>query len=414
MKRASLWAGVILVAVSAGAQVGDYTEIQLQLRSNIVDGFNLPANSSFNSKTPSLNDVGQVSVALSIVGGDTSVSGIWLGSGGVGSVVWTDNRDGFISDSSVNDAGDVVVELYDGSVSPEGLYLYDFDLGTAGFWTNKPLGATGWGSPALNQQGDVGYKAIFSGDYAWVSYDGDSEAIHAAMVDIDVTSPYSYLFTPAFSDAGVIAGKARYGGIGQVGNSQPDRIILVDAQGTETIIAEDQDADMASPFVGFDNGVGLTDGGWVTFVAQKSNGARAVILSDGVTTTEIASEDDPDVSDIEYFHPVANDAGVVAFRGKDASGLQVVFAGDGTTLVPVITEHDLVETDLGTGRVDQHDDSVVFGGAPAINAAGDIAFSATLTPADNNQIEWGSGIFVARSDSLIFSDGFESGDDSAW
>lgn len=280
--------------------------------------------------------------------------------------------------------------------------------------TNQPLGATGWGSPTLNQSGDVGYKAIFSGDYAWVSLDGALVAIHAAMVDIDVMSPYSYLFTPAFSDAGVIAGKARYGDIGQVGGSQPDRIILVDATGAETIIAEDQDADIASPFVGFDNGVWLTDGGWVAFVAQKAGGVRAVILSNGVTTVEIASEDDPEVSEIEYFHPVANDAGIVAFRGKDASGMQAVFAGDGTSLVAVITEHDLVETDLGTGRIDQHDGSVVFGGAPAINGAGDIAFSATLTPVDDNQIEWGSGIFIARSASLIFADGFESGDVAAW
>lgn len=414
MQRVSVWAIAILAAVSVGAEVGGFTDIELQVRSNIVDGFNLPANSSFNSKTPSLNDAGQVAVALSVVGGDTTVQGLWLGGGGVGSVVWTDDRDGFVSDCSVNDSGDIVVELYDGAVSPEGLYLYDFDLGTGGFLTNQPLGATGWGSPALNQAGHVGYKAIFSGDYAWVSHHGDSAAIHAAMVDIDVTSPYSYLFTPAFSDAGVIAGKARYGGIGQVGGSQPDRIILVDAAGAETIIAEDQDADMASPFVGFDNGVWLTDGGWVAFVAQKVGGTRAVILSNGVTTVEIASEDDPAVSEIEYFHPVANDAGIVAFRGKDASGLQAVFAGDGTSLVSVITEHDLVETDLGTGRIDQHDGSVVFGGAPAINEAGDIAFSATLTPADNNQIEWGSGIFIARSDSLIFADGFESGDVAAW
>jgi len=86
--------------------------------------------------------------------------------------------------------------------------------------------------------------------------------------------------------------------------------------------------------------------------------------------------------------------------------MEAIFAGDGTDLVRVIGEHDLVTTDLGTGRIDQHDGSVVFGGALSINARGDIAFSAGLTPENDNQVEWGSGIFIA--------DGFESGDTTAW
>ena len=68
---------------------------------------------------------------------------------------------------------------------------------------------------------------------------------------------------------------------------------------------------------------------------------------------------------------------------------------------------------LGEGRIDQHDGSVVMGGAPDINNAGDIAFIASLTPAGNNQIEWGSGLFIAYG-SLLFADGFESGDTDEW
>ncbi len=90
-----------------------------------------------------------------------------------------------------------------------------------------------------------------------------------------------------------------------------------------------------------------------------------------------------------------------------------VFVGDGVDLVRVATEHDLVPTDLGLGRIDQHDSSVVLGGAPDINNAGDVAFVASLTPADNNQIEWGTGLFIAYG-SRIFSDGFESGDTGSW
>ena len=94
--------------------------------------------------------------------------------------------------------------------------------------------------------------------------------------------------------------------------------------------------------------------------------------------------------------------------------MEAIFAGDGTDLVRVIGEHDLVTTDLGTGRIDQHDGSVVFGGALSINARGDIAFSAGLTPENDNQVEWGSGIFIAVGGGLIFADSFESGDTTAW
>jgi hypothetical protein len=62
-----------------------------------------------------------------------------------------------------------------------------------------------------------------------------------------------------------------------------------------------------------------------------------------------------------------------------------------------VGEHDLVATDLGPGRIDQNDGSVTFGGSPAIDAAGSVAFAATLTPADDDQIEWGTGVFVARA-----------------
>jgi hypothetical protein len=65
-------------------------------------------------------------------------------------------------------------------------------------------------------------------------------------------------------------------------------------------------------------------------------------------------------------------------------------------------------------RIDQHDSSPVFGGSPSINASGAIAFNASLTPPDDNQVEWGSGIFIASPTLPIFADGFETGDTSSW
>ncbi|RLE17721.1 MAG: hypothetical protein DRJ65_22370, partial [Acidobacteria bacterium] len=148
----------LTLVTPAGADVPEYAEFQLQVRSNIVDGFNLPANSSFNSKTPSLNDSGQVSVCFSVVGGDTTVQGIWLGGNESGSVVWTDPNDGFISDCSLNNPGDVVAELRGFFVSPEGLYLFDSDLGTGRIDQHDSSVVFG-GALSINEGGDIAFSA---------------------------------------------------------------------------------------------------------------------------------------------------------------------------------------------------------------------------------------------------------------
>jgi hypothetical protein len=149
-------------------------------------------------------------------------------------------------------------------------------------------------------------------------------------------------------------------------------------------------------------------------VAESSAGDRVVVLSDGADTLEIASEAMAEVGEIESFGVSASDDGLVAFRAFDGSGLRAIFVGDGTSLVRLVGEHDLVMTDLGLARVDQHDSSPVFGGSPNLDAAGDLAFNAALTPADNPQVEWGSGLFIARASSAIFADDFESGGTDAW
>lgn len=76
----------------------------------------------------------------------------------------------------------------------------------------------------------------------------------------------------------------------------------------------------------------------------------------------------------------------------------------------MVGQGDLVQTDLGSAQIGQHDSSPVFSGKPSINAAGDIAFVAGVHPEGDSQVEWGSGVFVAYvgvADS-IFSDGFDA------
>lgn len=232
--------------------------------------------------------------------------------------------------------------------------------------------------------------------------------MHAAEIGVAAGSPYWYLYTPAFNDSRVIAGKTSL-----AADHNADQIIRCDAAGACDVVAEDQAANPSSFYTGFDNSVGFDDLGRVAFKAATADGEDGIYLSDGVATVTIATTAMPEISAFEYFAPRSNNRGQVVFRALDDTGLQAISVGDGSTLERVITEHDVVPTDLGSGRIDQHDGSTVFGGNPVINDRGDVAFVASLTPADNNQIEWGSGLFIAYG-AEIFSNGFESGDSTRW
>jgi hypothetical protein len=408
-RQALIGVGIgVLVATTASAELPNYGDsLELQVRSNIVDGYNLPPNSSFNSKTPSLVDTGQVAVSLGVVAGDVDTVGLWLGGNGVGSVVWSDDTGPLISDCDLNTAGLAVFPM--SFASPDGLYFYDDFDGNSGLLTNKPIGSSAWTGAEVNATGQTAFRASFSGDHGWVSYDGEANPpYHALEIGLEPTSPYWYLYTPSFNDHRLIAGKTSL-----AANHNADQIIVCDELGACTAVVEDVDADPASPFSSFGNSVSLTNTGWVAFNAGLVAGGSGVFLTDGAATVTIATTAMPEISAIDAFGPSANDHGQVVFRAFDGAGLMVIFVGDGQGLARVATEHDLVPTDLGEGRIDQHDASVVFGGAPDINNAGDVAFIATLTPADNNQIEWGSGLYVAYG-SRLFADGFESGDTDGW
>ncbi|MEM9554543.1 MAG: hypothetical protein AAGC60_09805 [Acidobacteriota bacterium] len=409
--------GVILptltvLSPAALAAVPDYDEPRLVARTNFTGAFMLPDGVFATNSTPSLADDGRVALYLSFMPGD--VRGVFVEGAGV---AFTGEVGALLSDVSLNASGFVVFPQ--SFSSQDGVYFYDDADSSSGFLTGEPFGATTFSSPQTNEAGDVGLRGGFSAGRVFTIWDGSSAVNVAVEAGLDAGSPYSFLFTPSFDGEDVpgrgIAGKVRLGMNGQTGGDQPDEIRIFRVGGS-TLIAEDQDAEPSSQFDSFDNGVSFrtgTGGDRVAFIATLTTGVRGVFVGDGATTTTIALDKDPRVTEIEFFHPVVNEDGLVAFRGVDENGLQALFIGDGTTLVRLIGEHDLIATDLGTARIDQNDGSPVFGGAPAINAAGDIAIRATLTPPDNDQVEWGTGLFVFPAGAL-FRDGFESGDLTGW
>lgn len=397
---------LLIVGMSCGAtaaavaHVPEYKEFQLQVRSNLCAnepaGFNLPCNVFFNSSTPVLNDTGQVAIKLDVVG---SSQGVWFGADGAGAIAYTSPADAFLSDVGMNNAGYVVFPQT--FSAQNGIYFYDSAANTSGLRTSLPFGTSFWGSTDVNDSGHIGFRATFSGSgQAYYSFDGSPTlALHAAEAGLDPESPFSFLFSPAFNDNRQIAAHVRLGLAGQTGNSQPDEIRLFNANGTSVIIARDADAQPGSPFTAFDSTrPAVNNLGYVAFVANLASGGRGVFLGNGTGNIQIATTSSPGVTDIEFFAPAVNDHGLVAFRGKDGNGLQAIFVGNGSVLRRVIGKFDQVMTDRGLAQIAQHDNSTVFGGSIDINERADIVFSAALTPANNTQIEWGSGVFVAVSD----------------
>lgn len=390
----------ILAGTGARATVPDYNVFALQARSNFSGAFNLPNSAFFSNLTASIDNQRRVAFKLSVLPAPNNDSqGLWFGGGGSGQIEHIGSSGAFFSDMRHNENGLVVFQQ---SFSAEnGLWIYNSNTDTAVRETTMPLGATSWESPVINDQDQIGYRVDFGfNGQTFYSYDpsGPSTALHAAEVGVLPGSPYSFLFTPSFNNARQVAGKVRLGGPGQVGDDRPDEIRLFNSDGTSSLIAEDVDSDPLSPYDRFDNSVAPTDDGRVAFVATLVGGGRGVYLSDGTTTVEIVNENTSIVvDDIESFSPAVNNNGLVAFRAFDRLGLRAIWVGDGTTLTRVVREHDILETDLGDARVDQHDSSPVFGGSVTMNACGDLVFNAGLTPPDNNQIEWGSGVFVAEA-----------------
>lgn len=395
--------GLMLAAGAASAALPQSFTYQTQARMNFASNpggaFNVPGSWFFSGENIAINDLNNISFHISVTSGDFHA--VWFGGNGAGSVVHQGPNGSFFGQTSLNNSNDVVWERQ--FASPNGVYRYQNSTGLTALFTNRPLGASGWSSPSVNSLGQVGFRANFSGSgTAFVSSAGEATPpFHVAEAGVDSLSPYSFLFTPSnINSSRQIAGKVRRGGAGQTGETQPDEVRIFNSDGTSILIAQDRDANAASPYARFDNSVALADNGKVAFTASLfpfPGGGRGVFVSDGTTTTTIATTSGGVVSNIEFFAPALNESGLVVFRAFDSASLRAIWVGDGTGLVRVATEHDVLPSDLGPARIDQNDSSPVFGGAPLINESGNVAFNAALTPPGDNQVEWGTGVFVATA-----------------
>lgn len=370
--------------------------VELQARANLPvndDGYNLPPGSSFNSISADISDADDVAFRVQLVPDDSGElrPGVWLGGGGTGEIVYTGDADQAIdNEASVNDDGDVAFTL--SSANGNNLYLYDSATDTGGAISTAPVIPNSYSNPDLNDSGEIGFQANFGSGRAYAAYRDGAGVMYATDSGVTPGSPYSYFYTPSYNNAGQIAAKVATSD-DQFTNVE---IRLFAADGTSELLLANQATDPDSPYSRFDNSLALNDDGEIAVIATRAaDNRRVVVRSDGTTTTEIA-EVDPDgtLRSLEFFAPAINNSGEVAFRATDEVG-QAVYVADGSSLVRVIGQGDVVETDLGTGQIGQHDTSPVFSGKPSINVDGDVAFVAGVHPEGDDQTEWGTGVFVA-------------------
>ncbi len=386
---------------AAAAEDAAYDDVELQARTNLLvndAGFNLPPGSSFNSITPQINEGAEVSFRVQYVAGSdptVGMPGVWFGSGGHGEVVHTGEPGWSIPGEAIlNDQGDIAFTLSQGGVGNT-LYLYESATGSAKQVGTSPVLPNSYSSAAVDEDGNIGFQAAFSSGRAYAARIDGTGVFYASDTGLDPESPYTYLYTAHYNDAGQIAAKVSTSG--DMTTKQELRVF--NADGTSELKLANQAVDPESPYKSFDNSIAVNDEGVVAAVAKTvDTGRKVVVRSDGETVTEIAAEDpEGPIQKIEYFRPDINNAGEVVFRAVGPDG-QGVFVGDGGDLVTVAQQGDEVDVDLGTAQLGQHDSSPVFGGGPTINDYGDVAFTAGVHPRGDNTVEWGSGVFVAYGD----------------
>ncbi|WP_224366290.1 MXAN_5453 family MXYO-CTERM-anchored protein [Hyalangium versicolor] len=402
--------GMLVLATPAGAALPDYT-LQLQARTNLIGNdsgaYNVaPGNLIAGSLQVPIARDRQVAFRLSIT--PEGSSAVWWGQDGRGSRIYLlphFGEDARTGDPGINSLGDIAFGVA-GASDPvnNGLYLLNAQKPSEVRIFHEPLGATDWQNLWLNEAGQLGFRALISGNRVYglmtPSGTGFQTVLLAKEKALDPSSPYEFLYAPTLNDKGQIAGVAD---VAAISTEYFQELRVFNADGTSTLIARSRGLDAASPIYRFASvQPALNNPGKIAFLGTVRDPTGKNLLTlwlwTGTELRVLAQNGSGDIRELESFPPDINDSGLVVFRAFDSTGKRAVWVSDGQALKRVVTEHDIIPSDLGPARVDQETpSSPVFAGGPLINARGDVSVVAGLAPPDNDQEEWGTAIYVAQA-----------------
>ncbi len=412
-RRHGAWGvlGVLALAAPAWAELPNYT-FQLQARTNLVGNesgaYNVdPGNLLPGSLQVPITLDRQVAFRLSIT--PEGRRAIWWGREGQGSRIYllpNLGEDVLIGDPSVNSREDIAFAVTNSlPATSSGIYLMNAATPNQVRIIRSPSGATDWSSLWLNESGQLGFRATISGSRAYVLLTPQGTGFVTTFLAreklLDDASPYEFLYSPSLNDRGQMVG------VGELATASSgeyfQELRVFSPNGSSTRIAQSRGLDPASPIYRFASvAPALSNNGKVAFLgtARDSSGRNltTIWLWDGAALRVLAQDGLNGIQTLEFFPPDINDSGLVVFRGFDSRSWRAVWVSDGQTMRRLIAEHDLVPSDLGDARIDQENASnPVFAGSPMINARGDVSFVAGLAPFDNDQVEWGTAIYIAQS-----------------
>lgn len=395
---------ILSLATALTTTLPDYKS-EILARTNGANTYNLPAYAIVNSASPSINDAGEVAFTVVSSGidqtGDHGMqSGIWLKSRKDldGRIIYYAPEEKMVSDPKMLERGDALFTQFD-EMSSDGLFSFNPQTQT----TENVFSAKNMS--AVNYPQSIGNTS-----YAFRSTDPENNRsffeVRGDKVSqvVSEDAGFAFLFGPSVNEASQWVFKARLGEKFNYSEEAPDQIVLLTPQFAvsgekayqKTIVAQDADSDVLSPYKSFDNSPAITNAGFVVFTATLKNKVRTIIaVKDGIHYV-VAREGENDISQIELFSPQINDNGFVVFRAKDSKGLRGIYLANPFAMQPevkrLLGEGDSIMADQGIASIIRRDNFPGFGGNVDINNNNEIVVS-TVLATENQKYIFGAAIY---------------------
>lgn len=399
---------MILTILSLAATLTTLPDYKAEIlaRTNGTSTYNLPQYAFVNSSSPSINDAGEVafnmvSAGMDHTGDHSEESAIWMKSRKDlnGRIVYYAPKDKLVSDPKMLEDGNVLFTQFD-EVKSDGLFSYKSQTNvTENVFSAKNMSAVNYP------------QAIGDASYVFRSTDPENNRSFFEYRQNNLSEVvnegdgYSYLFGPSVNELSQWVFKARLGEKFNYGDEAPDQIILLTPHFTalgeksyqKTVLAEDADSDVLSPYKSFDNSPAITNAGFAVFTATLKDRKRVIVAVKNGVHYVVTRENENDISQIELFSPQINDNALVVFRAKDKKGLRGIYLANPFATAPevkrLIGEGDAIMTDQGLGEVIRRDNFPGFGGNVDINNNNEIAVSVVVT-SENQKWLLGTAMYV--------------------